>query len=126
MAELDRRTHYPLSVDCVIFGYADGALKVALIERKMTPFKGDWAIPGGFLIENETVEEAAFRELREETGISDIYLEQFQVFSEPERDPIFANMYRSRAELKGGRLILNDEPGFGFTIDWDYVKRYAA
>ncbi len=49
-----------------------------------------------------------------------------ETFPDAERDPIFANMYASRAELKGGSLILSDEPGFGFTIDWDFVKRYAA
>ncbi len=49
-----------------------------------------------------------------------------ETFPSAERDPIFANMYASRAELKRGRLTLNDEPGFGFTLDWDFVKRYAA
>lgn len=84
---LSQRTQFPLSVDCVIFGYAERELKVALIERKKPPFAGCWAIPGGFLEGEETVEEAALRELREETGIHDIYLEQFHVFSAPERDP---------------------------------------
>lgn len=78
---------YPISVDSVIFGYTEGALKVALIERKKNPFIGMWAIPGGFMEGNETVEEAALRELQEETGITDVYLEQFHVFSEPGRDP---------------------------------------
>lgn len=49
-----------------------------------------------------------------------------ETFPNAERDPIFANMYASRAELKRGRLLLNDEPGFGFSIDWDFVKRHAA
>jgi len=87
MALLDEKTHYPVSVDCVIFGYDNNQLKVALIERKKTPFVGSWAIPGGFLIDDETVEQAALRELQEETGIRDVYLEQFHVFSNPQRDP---------------------------------------
>lgn len=87
MLSLQNRTHYALAVDCVIFGYTKGELKVALIERKNEPFKGSWALPGGFVHENETVEQAAARELQEETGVHDIYLEQFHVFSEPERDP---------------------------------------
>ena len=58
-----------------------------MIERKKPPFKGKWALPGGFLEGNETVEQAAFRELQEETGIQDVYLEQFHVFSDPDRDP---------------------------------------
>lgn len=81
------RYSYSLSVDCVIFGYNAGKLQVALIERKNVPFKGCWALPGGFVEGDETVEEAAFRELQEETGLRDIYLEQFHVFSEPDRDP---------------------------------------
>lgn len=84
---LAKRTLLPVSVDCVVFGYAEGELKVALIERKKAPFKGSWALPGGFLIGSETVEEAAMRELQEETGIQNIYLEQFHVFSQPQRDP---------------------------------------
>lgn len=84
---LKGRTQYPLSVDCVIFGYNEGKLLAALIERRNEPYKGLWAIPGGFLIGDETVEEAAARELKEETGISDLFLEQFHVYSNPDRDP---------------------------------------
>lgn len=84
---LRNRDTYVISVDCVIFGYANYKLSVALIERKNPPFEGSWALPGGFLEGNETVEQAAIRELEEETGISEFYLEQFHVFSEPYRDP---------------------------------------
>lgn len=87
MHELENREHYPISVDSVIFGYTEGELKVALIERKNNPFIGMWAIPGGFMEGNETVEETALRELKEETGIEDVYLEQFHVFNKPGRDP---------------------------------------
>lgn len=87
MAGLENRSLYPITVDSVIFGYADGELKVALIERKMDPFKGMWAIPGGFMEGDETVEETALRELQEETGLEDIFLEQFHVFSSHGRDP---------------------------------------
>ena len=84
---LKDKAHYPISVDSVIFGYTESELKVALIERKNFPFKGMWAIPGGFMQERETVEETALRELKEETGIEDVYLEQFHVFNQPGRDP---------------------------------------
>lgn len=87
MGKLEKRTHYPISVDSVIFGYTEEGLKVALIERKNFPFAGMWAIPGGFMEGDETVEETALRELKEETGIEDVYLEQFHVFSKPKRDP---------------------------------------
>jgi 8-oxo-dGTP diphosphatase len=81
------RSLYPITVDSVIFGYADRTLKVALIERKVDPFQGMWAIPGGFMEGEETVEDTAKRELLEETGLKDIYLEQFHVFSSHGRDP---------------------------------------
>lgn len=87
MTGLENRDHYPITVDSVVFGYADGELKVALIERKVNPFKGMWAIPGGFMEGEETIEETALRELHEETGLEDIFLEQFHIFSSHGRDP---------------------------------------
>lgn len=87
MYALKARNHYPISVDSVIFGYTEGQLKVALVERKKEPFKGFWAIPGGFMEGEETVEETARRELKEETGIEHVFLEQFHVFNKPGRDP---------------------------------------
>ena len=87
MSTLHKRSHYPLTVDCVIFGYTEGSLKIALIKRKTPPFQDSWALPGGFVEGEETVEEAAKRELAEETGIRNIYLESFQVYSAPDRDP---------------------------------------
>lgn len=84
---MKERFTYPVSVDSVVFGYTERQLKVALVERKNPPFKGMWAIPGGFMEGRETVEETAARELSEETGIHDVYLEQFHVFNKPGRDP---------------------------------------
>lgn len=84
---LTNKSTYPITVDNVIFGYAEGELKIALIERKKDPYMGMWAIPGGFMEGEETAEEAAFRELKEETGIENIFLEQFHVFSSHGRDP---------------------------------------
>lgn len=81
------KSHYPITVDSVIFGYAKGLLNVCLIERKTDPFRGKWAIPGGFMEGDETVEATAKRELKEETGLDNIYLEQFHVFSSHGRDP---------------------------------------
>lgn len=85
--EYSKRAHFPISVDSVIFGYTEGELKIALIKRKKPPFVSMWAIPGGFIEGDETIEETALRELTEETGISDVYLEQFEVFSKRGRDP---------------------------------------
>jgi 8-oxo-dGTP diphosphatase len=77
-----------LTVDCVVFGLDDrDLLKVMLIERNLTPFKGSWALPGGFVRLDESLEEAARRELQEETGIEKVFLEQLYTFGEINRDP---------------------------------------
>jgi len=77
-----------LTVDCIIFGLdAQLELKVMLIQRDIPPFQGQWAIPGGFVRMDETLEQAALRELQEETGIHDVYLEQLYTFGDLERDP---------------------------------------
>ncbi|MCG1036806.1 NUDIX hydrolase [Polaribacter sargassicola] len=76
-----------LSVDAVVFGYEAGSISVLLIKRKYEPFKGEWAIPGGFVLENESLESAVERELKEETGITIDYLEQLYTFGNPNRDP---------------------------------------
>jgi len=74
-------------VDCVVFGFDDGELKVLLIRRGLPPFKGKWALPGGFVRVEETVDEAARRELVEETGLKNVFLEQLYTFGEVDRDP---------------------------------------
>ncbi len=76
-----------LTVDCVVFGLDDEDLKVLLIQRGLEPFKGRWALPGGFSQVGEPLEETARRELCEETGLEKVYLEQLYTFSAPERDP---------------------------------------
>lgn len=75
------------TADIVILTIADEELQVALIQRAVQPFKGDWALPGGFTKKNESLEKAAERELREETGIRAARLEQYHTYSEPNRDP---------------------------------------
>lgn len=77
-----------LTVDCVVFGLdEDHQLKVMLIKRNLPPFEGEWALPGGFIHIDESLEEAALRELREETGIEEIFLEQLYTFGDVNRDP---------------------------------------
>lgn len=76
-----------LAVDCVVFGVDDNDLKVMLIQRGVDPFRGMWAVPGGFVRVDESLESAARRELQEETGIRDVFLEQLYTFGDVERDP---------------------------------------
>jgi 8-oxo-dGTP diphosphatase len=76
-----------LTVDCVVFGFDDGDLKVLLIQRGLDPFKGRWALPGGFVRLDETLDEAARRELYEEAGLMNVFLEQLFTFSAVDRDP---------------------------------------
>jgi 8-oxo-dGTP diphosphatase len=76
-----------LTVDCVVFGLDEGELKVMLIQRALPPFEGKWALPGGFVHLDETLDEAARRELEEETGLRKVFLEQLYTFGAVERDP---------------------------------------
>jgi 8-oxo-dGTP diphosphatase len=76
-----------LAVDCVVFGLDGGALKLLLIQRGIEPFKGEWALPGGFVRMAESLDDAARRELREEAGLHDVFLEQLYTFGAPDRDP---------------------------------------
>lgn len=76
-----------MTSDCVIFGFDGRALRILLIERGVEPFKGYWALPGGFMRMDETIEQCAARELQEETGVSNVFLEQFHTFSSVDRDP---------------------------------------
>ncbi len=76
-----------VSVDCIIFGFNESELDVLLLKRNFQPAKGQWSLMGGFVQEEESVDDAAKRVLRELTGLSDIYMEQVGTFGEIERDP---------------------------------------
>lgn len=80
-------TAIKLSVDAVVFGYESQKLSILLIKRKYEPFKDKWALPGGFVLLNENLEEAVERELYEETGVKINYLEQLYTFGNVNRDP---------------------------------------
>ena len=76
-----------LTVDAVVFGFDDQDLKILLIQRGAQPFAGRWALPGGFVHMDETLEEAVRRELQEETGLQKVFLEQLYTFGATDRDP---------------------------------------
>jgi 8-oxo-dGTP diphosphatase len=96
-------------VDVVLFTRSSNRVEVLLIKRAGDPFKGLWALPGGFVDEDESLEEAAARELLEETGLSRIRLEQIGAFGDPDRDPrghtvsvVFAALLKHRVLPRAG------------------------
>lgn len=107
-----------LAVDCVVFGLDETDLKVLLIQRKLQPFQHTWALPGGFVRLAETLDEAARRELEEEAGVSDVYLEQLYTFGALDRDPrerVVAVAYYALAKLSDHRIrAATDAMGVGW------------
>ncbi len=114
--------HPAVTVDVVIFTIRNDELKVLLIKRALEPFNGSWALPGGFVEPDESLVEAAKRELQEETGVTAAYLEQLYTFGDPNRDPrervisvaYYALMPSDALEIKAA----SDAEGVGwFSID---------
>ncbi len=87
MAATYEHSRPALTVDCVVFGFDGSQLNVLAIRRGLAPFKGRWALPGGFVRVEETVDEAARRELAEEAGLERVFLEQLYTFGALKRDP---------------------------------------
>ena len=75
------------AVDCIIFGFSGGELSLLLLKRRFEPGKGEWSLMGGFVQENEHMDEAAKRVLAELTGLTDVFMEQVGTFGQIERDP---------------------------------------
>ena len=128
--------HPSVTTDCVIFGFDGSNLKVLLVQRGIEPYKGRWAFPGGFLRMDESAEEGALRELREETGLQGAYIKQFHTFSDPKRYPrerVITIAYYALVKLQdviGGDdaaqarwFALNEVPSLAF--DHDQILRRA-
>ena len=79
--------HPAVTADCIVFNQEEDMISVLLIKRKNEPFKDCWAFPGGFINIDESAEDAAIRELKEETGVEISKVEQLKAYSNPERDP---------------------------------------
>lgn len=80
------QSKFHVAVDCVIFGYEDGQLKLLLYPRAFEPVKGSWSLMGGFIQPEESAEEAACRVLEQTTGLKNVFLEQVAAFSDPKRE----------------------------------------
>jgi len=101
-----------LTVDCVVFGFDEGELKILLVKRGLPPFKGRWALPGGFVHIDESVDDAALRELHEETGVAKVFLEQLYTFGAPNRDPrgrVVSVAYYALVKLSDSRLLASTD-----------------
>ena len=103
--------HPAITTDAVVFGFDGEKLNILLIERGAEPYQGRWALPGGFIKEDdESAEDGVYRELKEETNVDDIYLEELKTFSKRGRDPrervitiaFFALVVKSKYQIKGG------------------------
>lgn len=97
-----------LTTDCAIFTGDSGNLKILLVQRKFSPYKGKWALPGGFLHDKEPLEIGAKREVEEETGLKVENLQQIKAFGAPDRDPrgrtvtiVFWSHIYSEEKVKG-------------------------
>ena len=123
-----------VTTDCVVFGFDGHDLKILLIERGIEPYKGSWAFPGGFLNMDETAEQGALRELKEETGLDLNYLKQVGAFSDVDRDPrarvitIAFYALAKKSSVRGGDdaaraqwFPINEVPRLAF--DHDYILR---
>ena len=88
MTKYSGQTRILVAVDCIIFGFDGSDFKVLLIQRGFAPEKKRWSLMGGFVQSEETLELAANRILKQLTGLEDVYMEQLQAFSNPNRDPV--------------------------------------
>ncbi len=128
MRSFSDNNDYPnIAVDCVIFGLNKGAdLRVLLIQRAIPPFEGKWALPGGFVLPNETLDAAAERELEEETGVSNVFIEQLYTFGALERDPrgrIISVAYYALVNLESHALEAASDAK---EAEWFSIKKLPA
>ena len=112
-----------VSTDCVVFGFVNSTLKVLLYRRAQNPSKGKWALPGGFLRQEELIEEAARRILNDTTGLRDIYFEEIGVFDQLDRFPnwrVFTFGYYALVSPEDYKLI--DSSAFTLEAKWFALK----
>lgn len=117
-----------LTVDAVVFGYDDALLRILLVQRGTPPFEGSWALPGGFVRMDETLEEAARRELREETAVTRLYLEQLYTFGDPGRDPrgrVVSVAYYGLVKLADHRVRASTDASHAAWFDVDDLPTLA-
>ena len=107
-----------VTVDVIIFSLVDDDLQLLVAKRTHPPFKGKWAVPGGFVRMNESLEVAAARKLEEETGVVDVYMEQLYTFGEPSRDPRTRVITVAYIALVPQTAIVQKAPSEGKETAW--------
>ncbi len=116
-----------LSVDIVIFSVWNESLQILLIQRGSSPFKDHWAIPGGFVKIDESLEDAVCRELKEETNLEAAYLEQLYTYGHPERDPRGRVVTVAYFALVPPRAVNNVQGGSdAIKADWFPIENIPA
>jgi 8-oxo-dGTP diphosphatase len=111
-----------LTVDCIIFGLDKESLKVLLIERADEPYKHHWALPGGFVEMDESIERAAQRELEEETGLKDMFMEQLYTFGTPNRDPrgrVISVAYFALVKMESCKIMAGSDAR---KVEWQSIN----
>jgi 8-oxo-dGTP diphosphatase len=115
-----------VTVDVVIFTLRNRELHVLLVQRRRWPYEGYWALPGGFIAMDESLEQSARRELEEETGVRDVYLEQLYTFGDPGRDPrtrVISVSYFALVRADMHELRVSDE---STAVRWFPVRALPA
>lgn len=114
---------FPVTVDCVIFGFEENELKVLLIRSDLEAFKGKWSLLGNIINEDEELDDAAYRVLLQRTGMSDVFLQQVKTFGNPSRHPggrVFTVAYCSLLNIQHHELKIHDNE-----LHWHNVKKLS-
>jgi ADP-ribose pyrophosphatase YjhB (NUDIX family) len=115
-------TRILVAVDCIIFGFDGNDIKLLLVQRGLKPERGKWSLMGGFLQEQESLEQAANRILKQLTGLSGVYMEQMKAFGEPDRDPVERTLsiaYFALIDIHQYEKQLSSE----YHAEWFHVKK---
>ena len=120
--------HPAVTTDIVVLTVEEGVVKLLGIRRKAAPYQGRWALPGGFVEIDESIDACAARELAEETGLAGIYLEQLYTFGAPDRDPrerVISVAYYALAPLHGLALRAGSDAAAAAWHDIDALPELA-
>ena len=115
-------TRILVAVDCIIFGFDGNDIKLLLVQRGLKPERGKWSLMGGFLQEQESLQQAANRILKQLTGLSGVYMEQMKAFGEPDRDPVERTLsiaYFALIDIHQYEKQLSNE----YHAEWFHVKK---